>query len=222
MKRSILASVAAAACVCMPLSSQAAGPMPSMFDWSGPFAGANLGYGFGHDFFSERSVHAKSKSATLDGAIVGGEAGYNKMMGSNLVLGIAGDFAFSGINSVSPSSGTYGCDGGCKLEVNWFGTARGRLGYAMGNTMPYVTAGLAAAGLDASFVNSKSPTAGKKAKVGWTVGAGIEHAFSSSLTGKIEYLYADLGRLNIADGCVVNCFTDVKFSVVRAGLDFHF
>jgi len=34
---------------------------------------------------------AKSKSATLDGALVGGEAGYNMMMNSNIVLGVAGD-----------------------------------------------------------------------------------------------------------------------------------
>ncbi len=147
------------------------------------------------------------------------------MMGSNVVLGITGDFAFSSLHSSSPSNFTnapfYSCGVSCDLDVNWFATARARLGYAMGNTMPYITGGAAAAGLDAYFPGFAAAR-GRKARVGWTAGAGIEHAFSSNVTGRIEYLYTDLGRLNITGACNTRCFTDVKFSIVRAGLDFHF
>jgi len=188
---------------------------PPMFDWTGPYAGAQLGYGFGNDKFIEALRGAKpgSKSATLDGLIVGGTAGYNMMMNSNIVLGIEGDFAYSGIHSNSAGL----CMGGCQLDVNWFGTARARLGYAMGDTMPYLTGGVAAAGLDAH--DGGGFTFARDVNVGWTAGAGIEHAFSSSVTGKIEYLYTDLGRLNFSNAPF---YTDVKFSLVRVGVDFHF
>ena len=106
--------------------------------------------------------------------------------------------------------------------MNWLGTARGRLGYAMNDTMAYVTGGLAVGGAQAKADIPGPTVVGSGTQVGWTAGAGIEHAFSNRLSGKIEYLYTDLGTLNIAGSCSTNCFTKVQFSEVRVGLNFKF
>jgi opacity protein-like surface antigen len=55
-------------------------------------------------------------------------------------------------------------------------------------------------------------------RFGWTAGGGIEYAFTSYLSGKVEYLYVGLGSQN---QIVVD---NVKFStnIVRGGLNLHF
>jgi outer membrane immunogenic protein len=57
---------------------------------------------------------------------------------------------------------------------------------------------------------------------GWTIGAGVEHAFTDNLSAKAEFLYVDLGNLEIPTSCGGGCFTDVKFSVARVGLNYNF
>jgi outer membrane immunogenic protein len=55
-------------------------------------------------------------------------------------------------------------------------------------------------------------------RFGWTAGGGVEYAFTNNLSGKVEYLFVDLGSQNqiIVD--------NVKFTtnIVRGGVNLHF
>ena len=88
----------------------------------------------------------------------------------------------------------------CGTRNNWLATFRGRIGYAFDRWLPYITGGGAygnvkatvsvpAFGLAASSSNNQ---------LGWTVGAGLEYAFLSNWSAKIEYLYVDLGSFDTA------------------------
>jgi outer membrane immunogenic protein len=108
--------------------------------------------------------------------------------------------------------GTGLCAGsGCETRQTWFGTARGRLGYAgWDRWLPYFTGGAAFGGIKTTTGAGVEDT---QNRFGWTLGGGIEYALMSNWTAKVEYLYADLGTKN-----------DVSFkeNIVRAGLNYRF
>ncbi len=98
-------------------------------------------------------------------------------------------------------------------SLDWFGTLRGRLGTTITPTaMIYGTGGLAVGRVNvADTVNSTNyvgsiffPTTAAVAdqlstdttKTGWTIGGGIEARLWGNWTGKIEYLYLDLGTVS--------------------------
>ena len=93
-------------------------------------------------------------------------------------------------------------------ELPAFGTARGRIGYAMGPTLLYATGGLAYGDLKESASIIPGPLglllngtqlAGTRDqwRAGWTVGAGVEYMVSANWSIKGEYLYYDLGNSSL-------------------------
>ncbi|HEY5226080.1 MAG TPA: outer membrane beta-barrel protein, partial [Methylovirgula sp.] len=70
--------------------------------------------------------------------------------------------------------------------------------------------------------------------IGWTAGAGLEYAITHNLTVKFEYLYTDLGTLNVSNHFLDATFggpiyspgddmrTRTTFSTVRAGVNWKF
>lgn len=192
------------------------------FDWTGLYVGVVAGYGFGETTWEERSVSAESDSGDFDGFTGGATLGFNVQTSSNLVVGAELDGLWSDINGTSTSSGTFGCGAlGCDVDVNWFGTGRLRAGMAIGNTLPYLTGGVAVGEAEA-IAPSVPTTQSDDTLVGWTVGAGLEHAFNQNLSVKAEVLYVDLGKLEIPTSCSTQCFTDVDFTTARVGLNWHF
>jgi len=91
-------------------------------------------------------------------------------------------------------------------RLNWFGTARGRIGWTNGPVLFYGTGGLAFGQVDtdvalADFnfgtpINTTVRTA--QTKTGWTAGFGAEARLFGNWTGKVEYLYLDLGHVGAA------------------------
>jgi outer membrane immunogenic protein len=53
---------------------------------------------------------------------------------------------------------------------------------------------------------------------GWTVGGGLEYAFTNNLSAKVEGLYVNLDQ----DDNFLGIDSDAEFGVVRAGLNFRF
>jgi outer membrane immunogenic protein len=84
-------------------------------------------------------------------------------------------------------------------RVQWFGTARGRIGFApLCRLLIYATGGLAYANTDYSantnFDNGTTyPVSFTRTTLGWTVGGGLEYAVGHHWSVKAEYLYYDLG-----------------------------
>lgn len=193
-------------------------PVP-VFSWTGFYVGVNGGYAFGS---SEWSNATGSSDFAIDGGLIGGTLGYNLQTGT-WVWGIEGDIAYSWIEGNNTNAGAGGvCGGGtgCTTRNNWFGTLRGRIGYAAGRWLPYFTGGLAFGDVEMTPNNGVSET---DSQFGWTIGAGVEYAFLSPWTFKLEYLYTDLGKAECsAATCGIN--TDVSFQThtIRAGVNYRF
>ena len=188
----------------MPVPYKAA-PAAAPFNWTGFYIGLNAGYAWG------KSDWTGLADFNATGAMVGGTFGYNLQM-SQFVIGFEGDFDASWLKGMDSS----GC---CEIKNDWFGTARGRLGYAMDRWMPYLTGG-------AAFADVKLNTAlgsGSDSRLGWTVGGGVEYAFMGAWSAKLEYLYANLGTPSCGVAlCAVATDVTFKTNIVRGGVNYHF
>jgi outer membrane immunogenic protein len=182
------------------------------------------------------------ETTKLDGAIGGVQIGYNWQATPSWVLGIEADIQASGEDAqgnphhslfsltAAPTTVTAGQTATHNDNLLWFGTARGRIGYAAWPTvMVYGTGGLAYGRFNDSvssiftatktipvaFFSSNSPTFdASTTKTGWTVGGGIEGAVPSThVTWKAEYLYMDLGTRNFT-------FNDPFFQTVTISSHF--
>ncbi|WP_249147363.1 outer membrane protein [Bradyrhizobium jicamae] len=168
------------------------------YSWAGPYLGGNTGYGWG----------SVDNSPTRPSGFAGGvQAGYNFQNGTPWVFGLEGDIQASAADDTFAP---------WKFSNPWFGTVRGRAGYAFNNVLFYATGGLAFGELRGeTFGMSESHT-----NAGFTVGAGAEMGFAPNWSAKIEYLYVDLGNSNFAiTGGAANGYS---FSLVRAGINYHF
>jgi len=187
-------------------------------DWSGSYIGGVVSYHSGDNYWTGTGI--VSTPVDTDGVLGGLTGGYNLEVGQNIVVGVELDISFGDMHSTSPTSASFGCAAGCQTEVDGFSTLRLRGGYAIGNTLPYFTAGVGFANATASVTGFG--TLGDDTVSGLVFGIGVEHAFTPKITAKIEYLRADLGNLQIPTSCFPSCSTPIKFDVLRAGLNYNF
>jgi outer membrane immunogenic protein len=180
-------------------------PAPA-FSWTGFYAGIEGGGDFRQ---YKDNVGAKLNGS---GGLIGGLVGYNYQV-NQFVLGLEGDAAALLGNSRTFSTVN---PGDSKIQSNYAAAIRGRLGYAaFDRTLLYAAGGVA-------FGNTKVTTPGGSTNpdsTGYTVGAGVDYAFTPNWIGRLEYRYVDLGRSNGPVG-----FGSVKTSSneVIAGLIYKF
>jgi outer membrane immunogenic protein len=140
------------------------------------------------------------------------------------VFGLEGDYSWSNISGSSQSCGPITALHACGTNLDSFGTFRGRIGYAAGqtgNVLLYATGGLAVG--DVHGWDALTPASGSSFEAGWTVGAGVEFAFAPQWTAKFEYLYADLGKKQLFN-IVPTVPETVSFTtnILRAGINYKF
>lgn len=171
---------------------------PRIFNWAGFYAGVNVGYEWG----------SVSNATQQPSGIAGGaQGGYNWQNGQ-FVYGLEGDI---GISAADDTFAPY------KFANPWFGTARGRVGYAFDSVLAYATGGLAFGDLVATATATNVDET--KTEVGWTVGVGAEYGFNANWSAKVEYLYIDLGSRTFATTGVDN---GLSANLFRLGLNYHF
>jgi len=184
------------------------------FSWSGFYVGLNAGYAWGT---ADVSNVFGTQGISTTGGLVGGTLGYNLQTG-NWVWGIETDIDASGLKG-SSAAGAACITGTCSVKNTWYGTTRGRIGYAFDRWLPFITGG-------AAYGDVKLTTPGLSntdTQIGWTAGLGVEWAFLGNWSTKIEYLYSDLGNANCpASKCVVSTNTDLKTNLVRLGINYRF
>lgn len=167
------------------------------YSWAGPYIGGNLGYNFGDI----------SNSAVRPSGFAGGvQAGYNFQSGP-WVFGIEGDLQGNAANDRFAV---------WKFSNPWFGTLRGRGGYAVNNVLFYGTAGLAFGSVRAETIAGITET---KTSAGWTIGAGAEFGITQNWTAKVEYLYVDLSDNRFITTGSTHGY---QSSLVRVGVNYRF
>ena len=176
------------------------GPVYASVAWTGYYGGFNVGSG----------DSANSGYLSPSGGFAGGQVGYNWQgvlgLGPNVVLGLEADLQGSGIEDSAFFM---------KSGLNWFGTVRGRIGYAFGPTLVYATGGFAYGEVENASVT--------ETQTGYVLGAGVEYKFNPSWSVKGEYQFVSLdasdpwgaGALGLTGGdrSEVNTF--------RVGLNYH-
>jgi outer membrane immunogenic protein len=244
-------------------SAQAA-PPPVIYNWTGFYIGANIGWSFGHASTDWTIAGAPfgSTSQNMDGILGGLQAGYNRQSG-NWVLGLEADIqataqtgnsslidsipAIPGIPCVNidgpntpcrPGTGTPGVPGvtgvaNNEINLPWFGTFRGRLGFTPSDRwLVYATGGLAYGEIQSNgtltvIAGTSVAASTSTINAGWTIGGGIEAALRDSWTARFEYLYIDFGSVGnaftgIAPFTPITTNSRVTDNIVRFGLNYHF
>jgi outer membrane immunogenic protein len=228
-------------------------PVP-VFTWTGFYLGVNGGYA-GDQYrysgsYSEPGLPdgdgvgiadpdglSANAHITSSGFVGGGQIGYNYQFGGPFVLGIEADIQASGLKGelgIGANAGGGGLSASAGSKTEYFGTVRGRLGYAVLDRMlAYVTGGFAwgntksyynITGFGGGLTGSTSSDRG-----GWTLGGGVEYAVLPNWTIKAEYLYVDLGNSTLYNGNLggaidgnINLTEKTRFNVVRAGVNYRF
>jgi outer membrane immunogenic protein len=198
------------------------------------------------------SVAGVGTSSTAPRGVLGGlEAGYNWQFG-HFVLGVETDFSGWDMSSNSGSTafgpppasflplppanktGLIAYTSSGTLTSNWLYTLRPRVGFANGNMLTYLTAGLAVTNL--RFSESITLGAGgpiltgssSNTVVGWTAGGGVEYALSYNWFIKAEYLYASFsnqtapqttGAFPTLTGTAT---ANLNANILRGGFDYRF
>jgi outer membrane immunogenic protein len=198
------------------------------YEWTGFYAGVQLGYGWGRLRTDEVPIQYggidRSDSWAANGALGGIHAGYNQAYGQ-LVLGTVADVEASGVSGSlnQPYAGLMDT----RIDVQ--GSLRARLGYALGPALFYTTGGVAVASVSTTYdaVANGSGTktdSSSHALVGWTLGAGLEYAIARNWTTRVEYRYTDFG--SFTDRPVTDPSyqypTSVKTQAVRIGVSYRF
>jgi outer membrane immunogenic protein len=169
-----------------------------------------------------------TQSYDTTGGFVGGVAGYNWQF-SNVVLGVEGDYHWADINGRS-SVINAGLNDTYFTQLRSFGDIKGRLGYAAGPALFFVSGGAAVGDLQHRYDAANNGGAANtftqsSTRWGWTVGAGAEYMFAPSWSAKLEYNYIDFGKSSINyEAFASTNRSEWKDTVhtVKAGVIYHF
>ena len=171
-------------------------PPPVVYNWAGFYAGANLGYEWGK---------VTNSAGNPSGLLGGVQGGYNWQNGQ-WVFGIETDLQITGADDTFAP---------WKFSNPWFGTLRGRVGYAMNNILFYGTGGLGYGELKGELFGLEED----KTLAGWTLGAGMEVGMAPNWSAKVEYLYLDLNSRMYSITGVSNGY---NANILRFGVNYHF
>lgn len=241
-------------------------PPPVVPSWIGFYVGGVAGGAWGSfdpttstvfsptGYFDSTSVPAVNaagvQSIKPTGFTGGLEAGYN-WQANNLVFGVEADIDAIHLRGsatspfvVYPCCGPTGFTVSSQASADWLATARWRIGFASDKWLFYATGGAAFTTLKGNFNfvdNFGLPTTESgslsAARVGYTVGGGVEAALWGHWSVKAEYLYVNFGRVsttstNLVENTIFGpspfpstVFThsvDLKANIARLGLNYRF
>jgi outer membrane immunogenic protein len=204
-------------------------PMVAPFSWTGFYIGGDGGYGYATSsgaLATAAGLFPAAYSFNVHGPLAGGFVGGNYQIGM-LVVGAEADWQWANLSGISGAVAGVGGPFILSTQVKSYGSARGRLGYAVDHWLLFATAGWAWGTWSTSYgVTGAAPffTNSATSHAGWTAGAGIEYAFTNYLLGRVEYRYTDLGKVSYVDAPSNSSELGNKVTIndIRAGLAFKF
>jgi len=214
---SAILGIGAASAADLPMQGYSKAIAPAIYNWTGFYVGANLGYSWGRADSTITSTPAgttNTSSLDLNGAVGGGQIGFNWQT-SAYVWGLEADFQgtdqrnslfnidrnFADVNAATGTAVPgQAIVSNFDQKLTWFGTVRGRIGFLPDpRLMVYATGGFAYGRVESSVttIDPDGDAVGAKwaeDRFGWVVGDGVETAIYDNWSLKFEYLHVDLGR----------------------------
>jgi opacity protein-like surface antigen len=181
-----------------------AAPIPvPVWSWTGLYVGSHIGEGWAFKnwesadgFFGPAGPFGAafipfSARGTSSGVFGGMQAGFNLQNGP-LVWGIELEGATADLDGNARCALAFYV---CNSRIDYMGTLTGRVGFAFDHVLLYARGGGAYAHDDYQMTANVITNAftGSDNRFGWTLGGGVEYAFSPAWSAKLEYDYLDLG-----------------------------
>ena len=144
--------------------------------------------------------------------------GAQKLKANGKLIGIIGGYNFLEKDYMWGIEGDISNGSVFKDDLSFMATLRGRIGKPVKYSLPFLTGGIAVAGLNAKTLTS--PLSDKSdAQLGLVVGAGFEQVLANAITGRLEYTY---GRF-FSNGISARSTLRLKsLHMLRASIAIHF
>lgn len=200
-------------------------------DWGGHYIGGHLG--FVQSRTGIRDEGGSILGNTTEGVTVFQEAqmlsgglhiGHNHQIG-NAVFGIEADYSFTDAGETREISTGAATIFTRSEALRGFGSLRGRLGLATGNTLFYATAGLGIVDATMSLSNTSLTPEHVEFDTLFAVvaGAGTEIRLNERFSARAEYLYYAFAEDDrVCNFCRLPAFADGDLHILRAGISYHF
>lgn len=228
------AAIVAVCAVCAPASAQEGYPSLS---WTGFTVGVHgLYLGSKVDFPGVPDYPAGPPRPSLNGAMVGGQIGYNMQMGG-IVVGAVADLSLGNLTD-TVRDGNYLTE---TAKIDRIGSLRAVLGLPMGPFLPYVTAGLgwmhanygATCPDQAAVPFGMCSRAGPRSynssidMTGLAIGGGLKYAITSHFQVGAEYLHFGMNAKDFTNGPIgpfpaVTNQVKVNSDMLKVSLDYKF
>lgn len=201
--------------------ARAEAPKSPRHHWTGFYVGGNLGYGVAG--LTDNAPLAVTTNMT--GVVGGVQAGYNYQIDS-MVLGVEADLQASGQSATYTRNLPIIGDLTVDHRITYFGTVRGKLGYAFdcGCVMAYGTLGWAYGEYRPSVSALGVTLSGDYTRSALAVGAGVEWMVKRNWSAKLEAIYMDTGNIGSAASFPIigQVNMRVRDAVTRIGVNYHF
>jgi outer membrane immunogenic protein len=214
------------------------GPPPVDYLWNGFYLGGYYG-----DAVSQSSVKTPGPFGAIspggrpgeinvnDHNYTGGvTAGFNWKASPSVLIGVEGDVGYLGFDRTFFKEFDDIVTAGEK--VDWYATARARVGYLTGPSLLYLTGGAAFVHTTDKFGGIVPPgvpllasATSTSTRTGWTAGGGIEIKLSRNWSAKSEYLYIDTGTNTFVanpGGVAANTTFSHNIHVFKSGVNYNF
>ncbi|MDI3470948.1 MAG: hypothetical protein OJF62_003011 [Pseudolabrys sp.] len=203
-----------------------------IYNWSGFYVGGHVGAAWSNAHISDPTgVNFAPPGASIgddgSGILGGAQIGVNWQI-QRWVLGIQGDFAWTGIDASVTDPFLPAMTLSYKTE--WIGMLTGRVGYAWDNWLLYLKGGAAwvhnkYSAVDPAFLRVGVNATGADTRVGWTLGGGFEYGFTPHWSAFVEYDYIGLGTHTVTLTATAGSLpADVKqnINIVKVGINYRF
>jgi opacity protein-like surface antigen len=197
----------------VPISQGLITPVPPVWVWTGFYGGIHVGVAAGTtNFANPFGLSIFGDDVITPGFLAGGQIGFNwQIPNSNWVLGVEGDASWltsDGTNTCLAYSSLF-VSANCRAQPNMMSDLTARVGWSYGqfnHSLLYIKGGAAYVHSQVDIATNNTPTFGiaplttssSFTKVGWTVGAGVEHAITPAWSVKFEYDYAGFDGETVA------------------------
>jgi high affinity Mn2+ porin len=203
-------------------------PIAASDPWSGFYLGGHVGETFGTSRWTATGADAGSGVSPAvshdgqQGPLNGGyQVGWNHLFASRWLIGVEGDITFPDLmaaNQTFAGSGAVTND-----QLQFYASARVRLGYAFGNVLPYVTGGFALSRDILTNAGAATSDQNYLTREGYAAGAGVELRLSPLWSAKVEYVFDGFPRSSLYFANVGQTYSsNLGIHNVTAGLNYHF